>query len=523
MQRKGAGRLVVVCPQKGGDGMRVRGLLCFCCAAMLWLGTPAIANAATDYRMAGFDGEGSERRWEENAFFTRMEARTGVQFTFEQAANADAWQKAKDAMFATGDLPDVLFKAQLSLREQLACAQSGQLIDLKPLLKDNAPHLWALLEAHPDWLAAITLPSGQIVALPDIQELPAENAMWINRTWLDTLGLAMPEDWASFAKVLQAFRTGDPNQNGRADEVPLSFLGPWDLKFLAHAFGLVANDYNVYADAQGTVHFMPAEEGYLNLLRSLNSLYAQGFLDRNGFYTADTLRKQTDSKAAPVYGVFFGPNPLTLLPYETASQYVLLPPLTYEGSRVYRELTGPVAGGAFAITSACADPVALLQWVDVLYSEDGAAEAMAGIAGTDYTADASGAWHYTTSAENAAEMLQNLSVYDTGLMPWRFPQTFYAQYDDAQLATLQTQLTELHALTVRPFPLCTLSAAQLDALAPLQAALGRYVDESLARFTLGEWNPDDPASVQAYREGLDANGQAAMVALWQEILNSLTK
>jgi putative aldouronate transport system substrate-binding protein len=490
---------------------------------MLWLGAPSAANAATTYRMAGFDGEGSERRWEENAFFTRMEARTGVQFTFDQAADADAWQKAKDTMFATGTLPDVLFKAQLSLREQLAYAQSGQLIDLKPLLKDNAPHLWALLEAHPDWLAAITLPSGQIVALPDIQEQPAENAMWINRTWLDTLGLAMPEDWASFEKVLQAFRTGDPNRNGSADEVPLSFLGPWDLKFLAHAFGLVANDYNIYADAQGAVRFMPAEEGYVTLLRALHGLYAQGLLDRNGFYTADTLRKQTDSKAVPVYGVFFGPNPLTLLPYETASQYELLQPLSYEGTQVYRELTGPVAGGAFAVTSACADPAALLQWGDVLYSEDGAAEAMAGTAGTDYTADASGAWRYTASAENATETLQNLSVYDTGLMPWRFPQTFYAQYDDARLMALQTQLAALHTRMVRPFPLCTLTAAQLDALAPLQAALSRYVDESLARFTLGEWNPDDPAAVQAYRDGLMANGQVEMVALWQEISDSLTK
>lgn len=503
--------------------MRARGLLCFFCAVMLSWGAPSAANATTTYRMAGFDGEGSERRWEENVFFTRMEARTGVQFTFDQAASVDAWQTAKDTMFASGDLPDVLFKAQLSLQEQQTYAQSGQLIDLKPLLKDNAPNLWTLLEAHPDWLAAITLPSGQIVALPDIQELPAENAMWINQTWLDTLGLSMPEDWASFEKVLLAFGTGDPNRNGSADEIPLSFLGPWDLKFLAHAFGLVANDYNVYADARGTVHFMPEEEGYLRLLRALHGLYAQGLLDRNGFYTADTLRKQTDAKAVPVYGVFFGPNPLTLLPYETASQYALLPPLAYEGARMYRELTGPVAGGAFAVTSACADPAALLRWADVLYSEDGAVETMAGTAGTDYVVDASGAWHYATALENAADVLQNLSLYDTGLMPWRFPQTFYAQYDDAQLSAMQTQLEELHALTVRPFPLCTLYAAQLDALAPLQATLGRYVDESLARFTLGEWNPDDAAAVQAYREGLEANGQEAMVTLWQDIQDSLTK
>ena len=221
---------------------RVVSLLC--CAALLML-IPLGALADATYTMAGFDGDDSEHTWENNAFFTRMQARTGIQFMYNEFTDYDKWQEAKAAMLASGDLPDVLFKADLTTAEQMAYADAGVLIDLKPLLAEYAPNLWALLEAHPDWLQAVTLPDGKIVALPSINELSPQNAMWINQDWLTKLGLAMPTDWDSFVTVLQAFQTGDPNGNGKSDEIPLSYLGPWDLKFLAHSVGLVANDYNI--------------------------------------------------------------------------------------------------------------------------------------------------------------------------------------------------------------------------------------------------------------------------------------
>ena len=346
--------------------------VCLLCCAMLLMTAPMAAQADATYHMAGFDGDSSSHTWESNDFFTRMQARTGISFTFDEYTDASKWQTAKQTMFASGDLPDVLFKAALTTREQIEYHQKGMLLDLKPLLAENAPHLWALLTAHPDWLADITLPDGSIVALPTINEQSVQNAMWINREWLDTLKLDAPTDWDSLVTVLRAFATGDPNQNGKADEIPLAFLGTWDLKFLAHSVGLVANDYNLYLDENGTVTFMPDQDAYLTLVARLADLYAEGLMDPQGFYTADSLRTVTDEDAAAKYGIMFGPNPMTIMPYKTGQQYRLLMPLTYEGRQVYRDLAGQVTGGTFAITSACADPGALLAWVDVLYTQEGA-------------------------------------------------------------------------------------------------------------------------------------------------------
>lgn len=486
------------------------------------LAVPFGALAGDSYRMAGFDGDESRHTWEDNAFFTRMQARTGLSFTFDEYTDYSKWQAAKQAMLDGGALPDVLFKAALTDQEQIRLAEQGALVDLLPLLPENAPNLWALLSAHPDWLRAITLPDGKVVALPSIHESPTQNALWINGAWLDTLKLSAPTDLASLADVLRAFKTGDPNQNGKADEIPFSFLGPWDLKFLAHAVGLVANDYNIYLDAAGTVRFMPEDERYLTLLRWLKSAYAEQLLDQTGFSTADALRTVSDEKAAATYGLFFGPNPMNLLPYETARQYRLLMPLRYEGAQVYRDLNGPLTKGTFAITSSCADPAALLRWVDVLYTADGAAEAMAGKAGEDYLLTGDGSWTYAGDMQqNADYVMYGLSVYDTGEMPWLFPQAFYNRYQNEDIARVNGELAALQQVTGSPFPACVLSAAEADKIAPVQAALGRYVDESLARFVLGEWNIEDAAAVAAYRAGLVENGSETLKAFWQGIADRL--
>ena len=46
--------------------------------------------------------------------------------------------------------------------------------------------------------------------------------MWINKTWLENLGLEMPTTTEEFENVLKAFKDQDPNGNGVADETPLS-------------------------------------------------------------------------------------------------------------------------------------------------------------------------------------------------------------------------------------------------------------------------------------------------------------
>ena len=492
-------------------------LLCFLCCALLAL-TPVAAVAEGAFTMAGYDGEDSTHDWATNAFFTRMEARTGLTFTFQQYDKLADWQKAKAAMFEGGELPDVFFKAAFSTDELIRWTDSGKLIDLKPLLAQNAPNLWQLLTEHPEWMEAITLPNGKIGALPAIQTVAPQNAMWINAEWLEELKLDMPTDFESLRAVLTAFRDRDPNGNGKKDEIPMLFLGPWELKFFSHAYGVVANDYNIYLDESGKVHYWPDEDSFFQLAGELRTLFEEKLLDPNGFTTVDALRRVTDSEADAVYGAMFSPTPVNLLPYDTAMAYVLLEPFYYEGRQVYRDLFGEITRGTFAITSACEDPAALLRWVDVLYTEEGAIEAMVGIEGEQYEFDEDeGTWNWIGGVDSMTmTTLSEMSLYDTGDMPWYFPQDFYNRYEDAGVRAVNDAMTRLNELAVEPFPSVILTTEETQYVTGLQMQLGAYVDETLARLVLGEIENNEETR-SAFREGLRERGMDDMVAFWQAI------
>ncbi len=348
----------------------MRRVLASLLALTIALGAPALAGAVT---LAGLDESSSGHDWSTNLFFSRMEERTGVPIELNQYKTASEWTAAKAAMLS-GDpssLPEVLFKAALTEQETLGLYQSGVLIDLKPYLAENAPNLCALFQKHPDWEQAVTLPGGAIAALPLINELPTNNAVWINQTWLEALGLSMPETAEEFSSMLKAFKTGDPNRNGRADEVPLTYTGIWDLRWLSHAFGFVSDDYYLYLDDTGIVHSVLPTEQNKAFLSWLNGLWNEGLLDRNGLVTSSTSRAITDSNAEIRFGAIIGPTPLTMVPASALNDYDLMFPLVSDSGKIFRSFPGPLTRGTFALTSACSDPAAMLRWVDYLYGSEG--------------------------------------------------------------------------------------------------------------------------------------------------------
>ena len=293
-------------------------LICLLLALLL----PCAALA--EYSMAGYDPENVYRNWESNLFLKRMEEKTGVKFTYRQYGKEDEWTAAKAAMSAgSDDLPDVLFKARLSPDECMDMLDRGVLVDLKPYLEQDCPNLYAILQAHPEYWDAITLPDGRIAALPAISEQPMQNSVWLNKSWMDTLKLSMPTTIDELTDVLRAFRDQDPNRNGKKDEIPLAFIGSFDLKFLGHAFGLIANDYNIRA-VDGQVEFVPLNENFRPFIEWLRLLYTEGLIDKDGFATSDTLRQVTDSNKTNIYGGVITTMTTTFLPAAWSSQYAVM-------------------------------------------------------------------------------------------------------------------------------------------------------------------------------------------------------
>ena len=491
-------------------------LICLILALML----PCAALA--EYTMAGLDEAATYRDWATNRFFQRMEEKTGVHFTYRQYTDAKKWQEAKASMQANdADLPDVLFKADLTAGECALLRERGVLIDLKPYLAENCPNLTALLQAHPEYEQAITLPDGSIAALPSINAQPAQNCVWLNRSWMKTLGLEMPATAEELTAVLRAMREGDPNRNGKKDEIPLAFLGAFDLKFLGHAFGLIANDYNL-REQDGRAVFVPLEDAFRPFVEWLRALFAEELIDPQGFSTSDTLRTVQKDSDTNVYGGMLSPLPTSFLPAAWAEQYAVMPPLTYAGKAVYRSFVGPVVTGTFAVTSACDNVGEVLRWVDQFYTEEVYILATAGAENVDYVIDGDGSWRLTAAAQNNSHFGGDTLLSSGSAYPGYDTPDFQNRYYDQTVATISGQLEAINAVAVRPFPFVALTEEQSARIAPLQSALGRLVDESIARWVTGEIPISDETFADFERQ-LRAAGLDEFMAIWQDVLDGRNK
>ena len=496
-----------------------RKLLCILLCALILI--PAMMSSASTgtsrhFVMMGYEPEDAYRTWENNLFFQRMAEKTGVTFEFRQYSDAQLFKKAKAALTAGSAMPDVLFKAEMTPSETMDLLNKGVLIDLRPLLPMHAPNLWSILLENERILESVTLPGGEIPALPYIDTAPAQNCMWVNTKWLKTLNLAMPSNAQELEQAMIAMRDEDPNRNAKRDEVPFAFMGAYDLKYLAHAFGLIANDFNIF-EQDDTARFMPFETSFREFIQWTRHLYSEGLLDREGFSTADTLRRVTDAKSAVRYGIIMVPLVTQLLPMEWAADYAAIPPLAWQGRQTYRSIAAPVTNGTFAITASCEDPGALLQWVDHLYSEEGAIMAANGIEGIDYVVDGDGTWRKIESADRM-RFLSDVSIMTGAVPPGIAPAEFQRNYSDMQVRHIIDQVAIVTTVAREPFPPFFLTHEQEETIAPLQRAIGRYVDESIARWVLGEWETDD-AQFALFKQGLIDRGFQDFMTFWQGILD----
>lgn len=177
-----------------------------------------------------------------------------------------------------------------------------------------------------------------------------------------------------------------------------------------------------------------------------------------------------------------------------------------------------MTNGTFAITSACEDPGALLKWVDYLYSEEGAIMAANGVEKVDYVIDGDGTWRKTESA-NQMGFLSDVSIVTGAVPPGITADEFQRLYSDTQVRYIIDQVALVTDVALEPFPAYALSLEQEAAIAPLQSAIGRYVDESIARWVLGEWEITD-TQFAVFVQELNGRGLQEFMTFWQDILDT---
>lgn len=311
--------------------------------------------------------------WNNMPVLQEMEKLTGIKLEYELAP-LDSFSTKKNLVFASGDLPDMLYAADLKPAEQVTYGSQGVLIPLEKYIDEGyAPNLKKILDEHPEIRKNITTPDGHIYALPFIDTAAVwyRSPMWYNGKFLKALGVTeLPKTTEELYTYLKRVKEEDPNGNGKADEIPLTSVKLDDLRMYFLGFWGIY-DEKIYADKDGKVHYTPQEEGYKGYLTFLNRLWKDGLLDHETFsQTPEQKKAKGQNNQVALFNDYF---PYFTLGGEPSSEHPMMTPVSSEipGTPVYGKHPGMSANGTFAITSSNPAPEATMRWVDYLYSYEG--------------------------------------------------------------------------------------------------------------------------------------------------------
>lgn len=304
----------------------------------------------------------------------RLEDETNVHVDWTTYVSDQYYDKRNLALAKPSSLPDVLFNAGFSTYDLLKYGEQGVIIPLNDLIDNYMPNLTKILDENPEYRTMITAPDGNIYAFPWIEQLgvgkeaiqSVAGMPFINKTWLDELGLPIPTTTDELEEALIAFKgMGE-------DVIPMSFIlnnGNEDMGFLLGAFGYGDNGDHIMIDNDGTVLYSLVDEGYKEGIKWVHQLYEEGLIDPEVF-THDWARYVAKGKNNQ-YGMFFGWTALDIA--GNPDDYVPLPAL--EGPDGFKNAprssgsaTSGFDMGRCVITSNATQLELIAKWIDQMYA-----------------------------------------------------------------------------------------------------------------------------------------------------------
>ena len=316
--------------------------------------------------------------------FKRLQKKTNVEINWT-AIQSDQWSdKISLEMANTKDMTDFIFSAGFSDNDLLKYAKQGVIIPLEEYIDAYMPNLKKVFDAYPEYKTMCTDTDGHIWALPWIEQLGSGkeaiqtvgNMSFINKKWLDFLGLKVPETISEFEKVLIAFRDHASELQKKfkidGDIIPMSCIvndGDQDPSILINGFGkgygdadkgrhiAVTNDRKVICSA--------TQDGYKAGITWLHKLYKEGLIDTESF-TQEWSTYVAKGKSGR-YGVCFSWDVANI---DNLEDWVPLPALTADTRNITPQNGSFTSGfdrGRCVVTAVAQNPALVCAWLDQMY------------------------------------------------------------------------------------------------------------------------------------------------------------
>ena len=332
-----------------------------------------------------------------NVFIQWLQKKTGVSLNFTKINDENMTERV-NVMMAAGDVPDIMLRPGLSKSQINYYGANGLLRSFTPYIEKYGSVIKEVFEAKPVARPMSSDLEGNIYALPRITECYfcfRGPKAWYYKPWLDKLGLEVPQTTEQFYKMLVAFKTQDPNGNGKADEIPLtgSNIG-WDdsdiYSFLAGSFLYIGGWLWLKIDSGKVVEPKISPE-YRELLRYLNRLYSEGLVtDLTFTMNGSDYKRTVNGSEPPIVGVALSSYPGMFADFSPGDRglddFYTLPPLEGPKGVRYANVWNPYNGVDLRTVMSTSNPYPALSFrlLETTMLPEATVRAYLGIEGEDY-------------------------------------------------------------------------------------------------------------------------------------------
>ncbi len=488
---------------------------------------------------------GTESEPNNRTIFKRLEEATNVHIDWT-AIQSDQWgDKISLNMANINAITDFVFSAGFSDSDLLRYADQGAIIPLEEYIDSVMPNLSAVFEKYPEYRAMSTAADGHIYALPWIEQLGANKTAiqtvgdmsFINKKWLDFLGLEIPTTVDEFEQVLIAFRdNADKIQAEFGIEgsiIPMSFImndGDQDPAILINGFGegygdadrgrhiAVTNDKQVICSA--------TQEGFFKGMQWLHHLYEENLIDQEAF-TQEWATYVAKGKSGR-YGVCFSWDVANI---DNLQDWVPLPVLTADVRNLTPQNGSFTSGydrGRCVVTAVAEDPALVCAWLDQMYDPMQSPQNNWGTYGEDDDFDI----FEMGENENGEPMLKHAPLGDASPVevreaecvggPLAVLDEYYGVYvtcpDDAQYRLDWIEQYYTPDMTMDyVYPNVFMSAEDTEELSNLLADITKTINAAKSDWVM---NGVDEAKFEELKSSLDEYGLQDMLAIFQKYLDA---
>lgn len=463
-------------------------------------------------------------------YFDMVEEETNVHIEWRQFQE-QAYQEKKNLIFASGDFPDAFFMHKtLDPSDILTHAPQGVFAPIEDLIETWAVNLNNVLEDRPHVKKAMWAPDGHIYSFPAIWENGAEPELhfFINKKWLDDLGLDVPQSYDEYREVLRAFKNGDPNGNGKADEIPLSVKSfAWMGFFpLFSSFGVdrqhqIGEEMGISIDRDNPskVVYIAVEDGYKEGIQYFHSLWAEGLIDIETFsHSHAVLTAKQRQVDPPLLGSFLAWSHSYIFGEGVESEYVIIPPLEGPTGRRWPGDPPRYFLNGFTVTSKSQYPEAAVRWQDLQYEPTWALQSWFGIIGTHILPKGDGTYIHAEvpSGYESRLMWKNQSV-PRGHGTYALPIEVYQMMEPTPDLLDKWEGGKLYGPYIesyRQFPAVYMLQEENDEIVDLAPEIHQYSQEMGAKWIVEGGIEDE---WEAYKERLDRMGLPRLIGIYQAV------